>query len=125
VGVDSATIEVKVQNQDKTDTCEFFPLSGFLVECSPGTYSDGLLDIYVRASDLLGYENSTSWSFQIDSTPPSCSDFSPLGNISESSPDISFRIEDDGIGVEKSSISIKIDSNITSNCDFSPHLKRL
>ncbi|MHA1229142.1 MAG: Ig-like domain-containing protein [Candidatus Helarchaeota archaeon] len=114
-GVNASSIILRVESSVVLHTW-----NGTHVSYTPSTaFADGqVVNVDLNASDNAGNAMATySWSFTIDTSPPTASNENPANGAytSDSTPTITVRLTDAGSGVDSSSIQMRVESLLVSH----------
>ena len=105
-GVDSSSVVIKLDGT--TITGASITATGFSYTPS-SSLSDGSHTVYISVADTLGNTDTSTWTFTVDTTPPTISSQSPAnGTLTIARPTISATFSDN-IGVNPYSTTIKLD----------------
>ena len=115
VGIDTTSVQIEVDGSDVTSSATV--TAGGVCYTPGASMSEGAHTVQVTVSDLCGNENTTSWSFTVDTTLPSISDLSPADGacVTDSTPQICADYSDAG-GINTASVLIEVDDvNVTGS----------
>ncbi|MDD4874751.1 MAG: FlgD immunoglobulin-like domain containing protein, partial [Dehalococcoidales bacterium] len=108
-GVDPKTIAVKYN--DQLITCSYEATTGQLLYQPAEALLDGILKFTITVKDVAGNSTSFDKNTAVDTTPPVISEITPANGVflNNPNPDISALIQDAGVGIDLTSVSLKID----------------
>ncbi|MEW6095662.1 MAG: Ig-like domain-containing protein [bacterium] len=119
-GVARESILLKINNATITTMTVFPTLNGFtLIYDSTKNFNYGEdVSVYIEARDKIGNLATQTYTFTTihDNTPPYTSDYSPAPfatNVPLNT-DVVLHIRDDGVGVDESSIAMKVNSTLVT-----------
>jgi parallel beta-helix repeat protein len=114
-GINVSSVALEVDGVDMTSSAVI--IASGVIYIPGGALSDGIHTIYLEIRDNVGNPATASWSFTVDTTPPTITNLQPPDSsaTNDNIPTISADYSDTG-GINSSSITLEIDGiEVTSS----------
>jgi parallel beta-helix repeat protein len=109
-GINVSAVTIEIDGVDVTSSSDTEVTATHFSHAIAAPLSEGVHDVYLEVSDMLGYTAYMNWSFTLDMNPPVISDQEPANQslVNNSSPLIGASYSDD-VGIDTSSIEMHVD----------------